>query len=345
MDKFVIASTRKNAGKTSIIIGLTEVLQKKCGYLKPIGDRLLYRKKRLWDYDSELLTHTLGINEKPEDISIGFEHAKLRYMYDEAGIREKLREQAALVAADKDVLFIEAGSGLNFASSIHLDALSLARHLDAKLILVVGGDEDEILDDITFVKKHLACDEVQIAGVIINRVKDVDDFTATYMAEIEALGVKVLGVLPYKQELTYMPVRYLVDHLFAKVIGGEGGLHKIVQSVFVGAMSVSAAVQNPLFKKENKMIITSGDRSDMILVALETDTSCVVLTNNTLPPANIVAKADAANVPMLLVPWDTYRTAQQIDLMDPLLTKDDKPKLELLKKLVGESVKTQALFD
>ncbi|HPM77743.1 MAG TPA: DRTGG domain-containing protein, partial [bacterium] len=235
--------------------------------------------------------------------------------------------------------------GLNFASSIHLDALSLARHLEAKLILVVGGDEDEILDDITFVKKHLACDEVQIAGVIINRVKDVDDFTATYMAEIEALGVKVLGVLPYKQELTYMPVRYLVDHLFAKVIGGEGGLHKIVQSVFVGAMSVSAAVQNPLFKKENKMIITSGDRSDMILVALETDTSCVVLTNNTLPPANIVAKADAANVPMLLVPWDTYRTAQQIDLMDPLLTKDDKPKLELLKKLVGESVKTQALFD
>ncbi len=56
MDKVVIGSMRKSAGKTSIIVGIAGALKKKMAYLKPFGERLLYRKKRLWDYDSALIT-------------------------------------------------------------------------------------------------------------------------------------------------------------------------------------------------------------------------------------------------------------------------------------------------
>ncbi|MHB9098682.1 MAG: AAA family ATPase, partial [Syntrophales bacterium] len=49
MDTIVVTSLRQSAGKTSIIIGITKSLNKKIGYIKPFGERFLYRKKRLWD--------------------------------------------------------------------------------------------------------------------------------------------------------------------------------------------------------------------------------------------------------------------------------------------------------
>jgi len=344
MRKVVVASMHKNAGKTSVIIGLAKALGEPCGYLKPLGDRLLYRKKRLWDYDSELLTHLLVINEKPEDISLGFEHAKLRYMYDETTIQEKLREKAAGAGAGKSALFIEAGETMHFGASVHLDAISLARALQARLLLVAGGGDDEVLDDIAFVKEYFGAGDIDFAGVIVNKVKDVEDFQRTSRKDIEKSGIKIFGMIPFAEELTHIPVRYLVDHLFAKVIGGEGGLDKEVRHVFVGAMSVTAALQHPVFTKPYRLIITSGDRSDMILAALDTGASCIVLTNNLQPPANIVARADAAQVPMLLVHWDTYRAAHEIDLVDPLLTKNDAVKIDLIAKLVKDNVDIAALL-
>ena len=46
MEKFVIASVGKNAGKTSLIVGMAKGLKRPFGYLKPFGDRLVYREKK-----------------------------------------------------------------------------------------------------------------------------------------------------------------------------------------------------------------------------------------------------------------------------------------------------------
>ncbi len=81
MKSLIIASLRANAGKTSLIVGLAEHLGQPIGYMKPFGDRLLYSKKRLWDYDAALMTELYSLNEPPEGMSIGFDHSKLRYMH------------------------------------------------------------------------------------------------------------------------------------------------------------------------------------------------------------------------------------------------------------------------
>ena len=45
MEKYVFASIRSNAGKTSLILGIARALKKNIAYMKPFGDRLLYKKK------------------------------------------------------------------------------------------------------------------------------------------------------------------------------------------------------------------------------------------------------------------------------------------------------------
>lgn len=342
MKKLVVASTSKSAGKTSLIVGIAEALGGTCGYIKPIGDRLLYRKKRLWDHDAALFASLWKLENKPEDITIGFEHAKLRYMYDRSGTKEKIGEMVA-AAGDRDMLFIEAGGSLQFGASVHLDPISLAKYADAPLLLVVGGDEDSVLDEIHFYKNYIDDEGATMAGVIINKVQDLDDFQHSFGEELEATGIPILGVVPQRPELKALPVKFLVERLFARVVAGELGLDRVVENLFLGAMSVSSAIGHPLFEKPNKLIITSGDRSDMILASFDTGASCIVLTNNLLPPGNILSRASEAKIPVLLVPWDTYTTVQKISQVEALLTVDDKDKIALLADLVTQHVKLDEL--
>jgi hypothetical protein len=343
MNKVIIASLRKNAGKTTVMVGLAKALNKKIGYLKPFGDRLIYNKKRLWDYDSALITNTFALSENPEDMSIGFDHSKLRYMYDEKITREKVTELAANMSQGKDILFVEGGQDLAYGISVYLDAVSLARYLNGNLVIVISGDENTVFDDITYVKKNMDLGGVAFKGIIINKVQNMEDFKDTYLPQIQKIGVPVLGVIPFQKDLTYFSVSYLSERLFAKVVTGEEHLNRTVKNIFIGAMSVNAALQQPLLKKEGILMITGGDRTDMILVALDYQVAGIILTNNVLPPAHIVSKATERKVPLLLVTYDTYETARRIDSMEPLMTKDDKQKIELLGKLIQENVNIQEI--
>ena len=344
MNTIVVASLRNSTGKTSAIVGLAEALRKQVGYMKPLGDRLLYSKKRLWDYDAALMSNLYKMKDHPDDMSIGFDHSKLRFMYNQDTIKAKLGEMAETLGAGKDLLFVEAGKSISYGASVHLDALSLAHYFNGKVLFVISGDDDTILDDIMFVKRSVDMKQVKVAGIIVNKVHNADDFKETCLPEIRQTGLNVLGVLPHQSELTYFSLRFLADKLFAKVLTAEANLDRRVKNIFIGAMSGNVAVQKPLFKKEDKLIITGGDRSDMILAALNHNAAGVILTNNILPPSNIISKAEESGTPLLLVTPDTYQVARQVDRMEPLLTKEAADKIDLLKAMVQAHINIDALL-
>jgi BioD-like phosphotransacetylase family protein len=185
-----------------------------------------------------------------------------------------------------------------------------------------------------------------VAGVVVNKVIHADDFRAVQLPEMERLGVKVFGVIPYDPELTTMTVATVADRLFARVVAGEDGLQRVVRKVAVGAMSVAAAMSEAMIKAADKLVITSGDRSDMILAAIEAGgTSAIVLTNNILPPSNVTSQASEKKIPLLLVPGDTYAVAMQVDRIEPLLTADETSKVDRLRGLVSQHVDLKAMAE
>jgi BioD-like phosphotransacetylase family protein len=329
---------RQGAGKTSVIIGLAKALKKKAGYMKPFGERLIYRKKKLWDYDAALIANIFAIEEGGENMSIGFHPSKLMSMLDEEMTRQKLLELMSNAGNNKDIVFIEAGKDITYGSSVYLDALSLTQYLDAGLLVVASGNEDTIFDDIIFLKKRIQMEKVTFRGIIINKVANIKEFNDIYLPKINQLGVNVLGVIPFYKELPFFSVNYLAERLFAKIIAGENNLNGIVENVFIGSVSVNAVCKEPEFQAKNKIVITSGDRSDMIIAALDSQSTAVVLTNNILPPSNIIAKAEKMSIPLLLVSQDSYQTAKQIDALEALPTKDDKEKITLIEKMISDHV-------
>lgn len=343
MDKFVISSMRKNYGKTSVIVGMAEAMGKKIGYMKPLGDRLIYKKKIAWDYDTALMSQLYHLEDNPEDTCFGFDHSKLRYLYDDTSIKQKLLQSVVIVGKNREVLFIESSKNMMYGTSIHLGAFSLSKHTGAKLFIVLTGDNDSIVDDAAFLKKYINMHDVNFGGVIINKVNKLAEFKEEHLPKIEELGITVIGALPYMEQLNRMSVSYIADSLFAKVITAEDNVNRVVENILIGAMSIDTPLQKILAETRNKLMITSGDRTDMILAALESDTQAIVLTNNILPPPNIVSKAEEKGVPMLLVPFDTFKVAKQIDDTEPLLTASDKDKIKLLGKAAKDNLDIKAM--
>jgi uncharacterized protein len=344
MEKIVVASTNKSAGKTCIITGLIKASGKKCGYIKPFGDRLVYGGKKIWDLDAGFIAGTFDLSEKAEDMTIGFDHSKIKYSYDEKTVAKKLQDMCAKAGKGKNALIIEGGSEMWHGASVLLDAISVTKHVDGKLVLIIDGEDYDILDDIFFMKKYLDASKVKFAGVIINKVADVESFKKTYLADLKKEKVNVLGIVPLTKELSYYQAKHLLDHIIAKNLTGMAGLDKTIKSVFIGDMSENAALSNSAFKKEGKMVVTSGDRSDMILAAIETGSSCILLTNGHTPHANLITKAAHAEIPMFMVPMDTYRTVTHLEHLETLLTKDDAKKTALLGTLIKKNVKIKEIL-
>jgi hypothetical protein len=211
--------------------------------------------------------------------------------------------------------------------------------LGAELVIVISGKEETIVDDIIFLKNHINLGKVNLKGIIINKVPNLEDFINIHLPKIHMLNINVLGVIPHYEELPQFTVNFLADRLFARVITGESFLNRPVRNIIVGSMSANAAKNSAYFLEKNKVVITSGDRNDMIATALESDTSAIVLTCNIEPAPELISKASERQIPLLLVSPDTYQIAKQIELIEPLLQTDDNDKILLIEEMIKKYVK------
>jgi BioD-like phosphotransacetylase family protein len=338
MKKLIVASVHENAGKTSFLVGLCKVLNRKFGYMKPFGYRILYRKKRLWDYDAALMTNLFGLEESPSDMSIGFHHSKMSFMLDEETARDRLHEITEQIGKNRDAIFLEAGKDLVYGASVNLDALSLVKYADADLVLVVSGDEYAIMDEIAFTGRYIDIQEPRFKGVVINKIPNLDDFRDIHLPQIQKMGIRVLGTIPYRQELTSLSLNYLVEQIFAKTLAGEDDLDRAVGGLYVETVCSSDVMKDPLFKQENKLVITSGNSADVIVAALESGSAGIIVADNIVPPDNLIAMAQERHIPLLLVPSSVHALTKQIEGLDPLLTPRDENKIALLADLVRTHV-------
>ncbi len=334
MENLIISSTEEDAGKTTVGLGMALGEDKSLNYFKPFGDRPIYKKKRLIDYDTKLFKNVLELDTDYEKFCIGFDHSKIKYAYDQETIQDKIQERIEELSEGKEGMIIETGKHWGFGSSINLDPLSLSNMIDAEVVLVTSDTGTEILDKLTTVTNYFERAGAELKGVVLNKVESLEETEDFVINDIEEMGLDVLGTIPEMSSLDLTRMRFINDMLFGKVVAGEDGLDNIVENVYVGAMSADEMVRNPAFQENRKLIVTGGDRTDVILASLDEGTSGLVLTNDIIPPSNIISRADRQNIPLISVPIDTYEAAKRIERMDTITTIEDDYKIENIKEEV-----------
>ncbi len=179
---------------------------------------------------------------------------------------------------------------------------------------------------------------------MINRVPkgELEEVREVAGSALEERELKVLGIIPWSEELAPLTPRQVAEALKARILAGEEGLDGRIEHTLVGAMTVDHALKG-LRRYRNVALITGGDRADMQFAALEVSTSCLILSGGIYPDPTLLSKADELGIPVLLVPEDTYAAARRAEAVEPRLYPEE-GKLKLVKGLIEEHVAWKGLL-
>jgi hypothetical protein len=128
----------------------------------------------------------------------------------------------------------------------------------------------------------------------------------------EKKNISVFGVLPEVRGLSALTVGELITLLDAEVLTKYQRSEALVENLTVGAMTADAALSR-FRRSSNKAVITGGDRTDIQLAALETSTTCLILTGNLRPSPLVIKQAEEFGIAVLLVRTNTMETIEQIE--------------------------------
>ncbi len=156
-------------------------------------------------------------------------------------------------------------------------------------------------------------------------------------------GIKVFATLPQDRLLMSTSVGEIVEALNGEVLCCGDRLDELVENLMVGAMSVDNALKF-LRRKANKAVITGGDRPDLQLAALETNSKCLILTGNMHPSPIILGRAEELGVPMILAKQDTLTTVDIVESVFGKVRFHDEKKIRRFEALLEEHFDYAGLY-
>jgi BioD-like phosphotransacetylase family protein len=319
MKSLYITSVERYSGKTAVCLGLGKRFQNdgyRVGYLKPLSLQPWMASGRLADEDAAFVKEVLNLPAKPWELSpvvvtTDFLREQLSSQ-GEINLMEKVKTACEQAGQGEDILLLEGGGSLREGYVVGLPTPAVAKTLSSDVLVIVKyRDEVRVVDDALAAQARLGD---TLCGILINRApeEDLSYVTETVAPYLERHNLPVLGILPERAALAALTVDELTEALGAEVLSPSTRTSPVVENLTVGAMNVEAALSR--FRKQtNKAVITGGDRTDIQLAALETSTSCLVLTGNLHPSPLVVKQAKEFGVAVLLVPTNTMETVEKIE--------------------------------
>ncbi|MFX1238517.1 MAG: DRTGG domain-containing protein [Promethearchaeota archaeon] len=340
-----LCSLEERVGKTLISIGIMQYLENKgykVAYFKPIGiPKAAFSNKA--DIDVGFIQNTILELELPYDIVSPVSIPNSFYIdLIDANKKEeylkRIKEAYDEIIKHVEYVVIEGAPSIKKFIRVGVDDVTVAKTLGVEELLFINTDSsDRCIDNLFFTKNYFDFRGVGIKGIIFNiidhdyiaRIKELEE------NHIKRYGIPLVGIVEKKYEL-YSPRVLEIQHSIGAELLNEGsiaGLSNCVENYIIGAMNTQSAMKF-LRQVKNFAFITGGDRSDLILAALNEEVSTLILTGFIQPDTSIITAATKKGVPILLSPSDTYTTMRNIDRLKPGLQSDE---LQLIADLIDKS--------
>lgn len=322
--KIYLASVGTRSGKSVLSLGLAMNYPGKAGYYKPFRESLVNVDGKHMDQDAVLMASVLKLHDG-EKLS--------PYVYDIYNpiSMDDVMEGYKAAEANRDFVIVEGSRDFANGCSHGISHFDIAGAMGAPIILVSSTDQQSL--DAVFMFKGL-CEArgIEFKGVVLNRCTGDKEKKL-----LESKGVKVIGGIPVIPELRTFHVREITEVINSKVLAGKNGMDKHVEDVIVGAMSPQVAVRY-MRRSKCKAVITGGDRTEIMLAALSTNTSCIVVTGGIMPSRMVTSRADEIDVPIIMTEDDTLTVVERLEHLIARINPDDDQKIDLITKGVRKGV-------
>ncbi|MGB0257355.1 MAG: phosphotransacetylase family protein [Coraliomargarita sp.] len=352
--RIFIAATRMNDGKTTTSLALFAALRNMTpdvGFIKPVGQRFVKVEGHAVDEDSVLLDKIFDVRVPIQAMSpIAVHSTFTREFLDDpesshAENIDKMCRAFDRAAFEKEFIIVEGTGHAGVGSVFNLSNANVAKHLNAKVIIVARGGIGRPVDEIALNKALFEQAGVQVIGAIINKVlPEKIEFIEKYCRiALEGMGIPLLGCIPVEQVLTRPNMNQVVEEVGGRWLNGRdtGGTERI-SDVIIGAMAAKGIVD---LLKPGMLIITPGDREDIILSALATEgiaekrvIAGIILTRNELPHPKLMAMIAKTEIPVVICNEDSYRVASKVNKMTVKTQPSDTDKIPIIKDLITNNV-------
>ena len=353
-----IAATRQNDGKTTASLGLIAALQPhfpRVGYIKPVGQRFVQIEEQKIDEDSVLMDSVYRLNCPLVDMSpIAVEPAFTRKYLQSANneaLVQRILDAFDRVAWEKDFVLCEGSGHAGVGSVFDLSNAQVAKTLGCKVIIVTQGGIGKPIDEVALNQALFEKEGVEIIGVILNKVHEekIPEITRFVRSGLKRKGLELLGVLPHEPMLAHPTVELIRDELRAELLNRPPSLDALVEDVVVGAMGAQNAVQ---FFKRGTLLITPGDREDILLAAgaaalphSDDLMAGIILTGGLRPGENVIQALQTLPMPVLLVQADSYQVASKVHNLTVKTRPTDARKIALIRDLVARHVNVKKILE
>ncbi len=331
----LLISGKAGSGKTAVALSLAMKLQDKgyrLSYFKPQGFQEIPSKRE--DDDVQLMKQALSLSYPGDTLSpvlLNPFYLSAQDVNGQGNYLEKIDQAYEKISQNSDVVLIEGSITPFIGHGYGMDDFSLAKRLGAAIIPVLKADDDFELDNALGYLRFAQLSNIPVAGCIFNNVAP-EQWDVTHSIYKEMItDVPLLGIMPRRKEISTPTAREFYMDLGGEVLVGEEYLDRKVENVVIGTMTIDSALSY-LRRSINKAVITGGDRSDMALTALETNTSLLILTGGLYPDVKVLSKAEEKEVPIILVHYDTYTTVENLHHIYRSIHPDNKKAFEILRK-------------
>jgi BioD-like phosphotransacetylase family protein len=368
--RIFVAATRQNDGKTTTALGLFAAIRKRrgrIGYIKPIGQRFVEVDGLHIDEDTMLMDNTFHVEVpleamSPIAIEPDFTRRYIEHANNEFLVR-RLRHSFDRAAWEKDFVIVEGTGHAGVGSVFDLSNARVASLLHSKVIIVTGGGIGKPIDEIALNKALFDREGVEIIGVILNKVlpakrEYIADFGRRGLAR---LGIDLLGTIPDDRMLAHPELTQICETIDGEFLHAPGDLRRRVQHVIIGAMSSGNVVEE---FRPGTLVITPGDREDIILAALSSQVlpsgepgdgespgrhesliAGVVLSGDLRPHESIMELIRHSTVPVIASRLDAFTVANNIHSMTVKTLPGDTEKIDKIQSLIETYVEVDRLLE
>ena len=319
MSALYICSPAPGAGKTTLAIGLAQHLAAEglaVGYLKPVG-------RGVPDPDASFARQALRLRLPLEMISpVDLDQLP-------ADAAQRIRAAYEVAARARDVVVLD---GIE-TDETGLTGPAVAEMLDAKALVVAAYQSEGLADLIAQAAWPYGN---RVIGAVIAAVPEtaLSAVSRKVQPEIEAAGVPYLGSLPVSRTLMSLTVAELADALGGEVLCAKEWTDKPVESVMLATISDTTAQW--YFRRQNaKAVIAKGNRPDAHISALETETSCLIVTGGQDPQPHVLGLAADLEVTIVKVAEDTLAVLDRMTDLLPTVRFRQRHKLPAIADLLG----------
>lgn len=335
------------SGKTVVALGLALKFQqqgKKVSYFKPVGIPL--RASGQDDEDAVLMKEILQMENPISDIV----PCRAGQSYLSGGKKQESAEAIInsyhRVARGADIVIIDGAVKPYIYNSWGLDDISLASKTGAKMLITIRIENDFSVDQALFLNECLQVKNVPLVGNLFNNIPwpVVSKTKGIFAPILDDRGFRTLGVIPRRPEIAAPTVEEFYKELGGEVLAGHDHMSLLVEDIMVGAMTLDGAIRY-LRRSADKAVILGGDRADLALAALETNTSVLILTGGLYPDVKVLARAEEKGVPVILVHYDTYTTIEKLSRVTRHITPGDKAGIRITLENIEEYCNWQAILE